>query len=57
LLSYSSEFKEYVDKVVVERKFTARFVTLRGQQHMMFGIWYLVLSFTTLIQTAEVRKS
>lgn len=54
---YSEEFKEYIDKIVVERRFTARFVTFRGQQHLMFGIWYLVLSFTPLIQTAEVRKS
>ena len=24
---------------------------------MMFGLWYLVLTFTSMVQTTEVRKS
>lgn len=51
------DYKEFIDKIVIERKFTARFVSISGQQHMMFGIWYLVLAITSTIQTAEVRQS
>jgi hypothetical protein len=40
-------FKELIDKIVIERKFTARFVSLSGQQNLMFGLWYLVLSLTS----------
>ena len=42
---------------MVERKFTARFVGLSGQQNMMFGLWYMVITFTSKVQTTEVRKS
>ena len=42
---------------MVERKFTARFVGLSGQQNMMFGLWYIVITFTSKVQTTEVRKS
>jgi hypothetical protein len=31
LSGYQANFKEYIDKIVIERKFTARFVSLSGQ--------------------------
>ena len=46
---YTTDFKEYIDKIVIERRFTARFVNVSGQQNMMFGLWYLVLTFTSKI--------
>ena len=46
---YNTDYKEYIDKIVIERKFTARFVHNSGQQHLMFGIWYLVLAITSTI--------
>ena len=57
LQQYQATFKDYLDKIVIERKWTARFVGLSGQQHLMFGLWYLVLSLTALLQTSEVKKS
>ncbi len=31
LSGYQTNYKEYIDKIVIERKFTARFVSLSGQ--------------------------
>jgi len=57
LKHYQVFFKEYIDKIVVERKFTARFVGNSGQQHLIFGVWFLVFSITSTFTTTEVRKS
>jgi hypothetical protein len=56
LKAFSVTFKEYIDKIIVERKFTARFVGTRGHQHMLLGLAFLEQSLFASLQTSEVRK-
>ncbi|CDW82467.1 UNKNOWN [Stylonychia lemnae] len=52
-----SDYKEYINKLVVEKKLQARFVLNSGTQQLMFGIWYLILTMTSKIKTKEVKGS
>ena len=57
-LPYSTPpLKDYVDKIVVERRFTARFVSGSGGQEMIFGLWYMVMKGTRQVVTTEGKKS
>eukprot|EP00347_Sterkiella_histriomuscorum_P012251 403369312 len=55
---YPAEFRDYLTKLVVDKKFSARFVGNSGTQHLMFGIWYMVLTaVTSQVTTKEVKGS
>ena len=55
LESKYSEYRDYLTKIVVDKKFQARFVNNSGTQHLMFGTWYLILRITSQITTKEVK--
>jgi hypothetical protein len=54
LQSKYADFYSYVEKIH-SKQMTARYVSNRGTQHLMFGLWYVTLSSMNSITYDHIR--